>query len=79
LECDAAGNIRFDHTGDHIRAWRLCGNDHVNAGRASHLRNTRDRRLDVRRRCLHEISEFIDDHNDVWNSVGDLLFCSRGR
>src|SRR6266478_10122395 len=49
LECDSAGNVRFDHAGDHVRARRLSSDNQMNSSRACHLRDARDRSLDVRR------------------------------
>src|ERR1700758_5147026 len=53
LEGDATRDIRFDHAGDHIRAGCLCGDDHMHSGRAGHLCDTCDRRLDVCGGGLH--------------------------
>src|SRR4029450_8469645 len=47
LKRNAAGNIRFDYARDDIRAGRLSGNKKMNAGRTSHLRDTRDRALNI--------------------------------
>ena len=45
----------------------------MHAGRTGHLRDARDRRLDIRGRGLHQIGELIDDDDDVRNSVGKVF------
>src|SRR6266487_5286789 len=78
LERNSTWDIRFDHAGDYIRAWGLSGDNQMNASRARHLRDARDRRLDVRRRGLHQIRQLIDDNNHVGNFFGnDQLIVAR--
>src|SRR6266542_5295984 len=55
LECDSAGNVRFDHAGDHVRAGGWSGDTQMNSSRARHLRDARDRSLAVCRSGLHQI------------------------
>src|SRR5437762_4303000 len=71
LECDSRGNVRLDYAGDHVRTRGLRCDDDVNARRTCHLRDARDRSLDVRRRGLHQISQLVDDDNHVRKFIGN--------
>ena len=67
MKRNPARNVRFDHTGDHVRAWRLRCDNQVNSGRARHLRDAGDCAFDVSRRGLHQISQLVDYDHDVRN------------
>src|SRR5882724_12626839 len=71
LECDSGRNVRLDYAGDHIRARSLRCDDDMNTCRTCHLCDARDRRLDVRRSGLHQISQLVDDDHHVRKSIGN--------
>ena len=45
----------------------------MNAGRTSLLRDARDAHFDVRRSGLHEVGQLVDEHHDVWKTIGNFL------
>src|SRR6266513_2954419 len=53
LKRDAARNVRFDYARDDVRTGSLRRDHKMNAGSARHLRDPRDRSLDICRRGLH--------------------------
>src|SRR5207247_2498887 len=79
LKRDPARNVRLDHAGDDIGPRRLGGENNVNAGRARHLRDARDRALHVRWRGLHQVGQFVDDYDDVGHLVRNLDFYGGSR
>src|SRR5438270_7257587 len=78
LECDSRGNVRLDYASDDVRARGLRCDDDMNTRRTCHLRDARDRGLDVRRRGLHQISQLVDDDNHVRKFIrNDQLIVTR--
>ena len=71
LKGDAARDVRLDDAGDDVGARRLRGDDEVNAGRARHLRDARDRAFHVGRRGLHQVGQLVDDDDDVGHVFGN--------
>ena len=53
LECDPAGNVRFDYAGDNIGTGRLRRHNQMNPSCARHLRDAGDCCFHIRRRSLH--------------------------
>ena len=70
-EGDAARDVRLDHAGDDVRARRLRGDDHVDAGGARLLRDAGDGALHIGRRGLHQIRELVHDDDDEGHAIRD--------
>ena len=65
LERDARREVGLDHAGDHVDRRALRGEHQVDADGARHLRQARDRLLDLGRRGEHEVGQLVDQHDDV--------------
>src|ERR1017187_6314400 len=78
LKRNARRNVRLDDAGDDIHGWPLRGDDAMDAGRASHLRDAGDGHFDIRRRDEHEVRQLVNDHDDVGQPFrNDDVFLAR--
>ena len=74
LERDAGREIRLDGAGDDVDRGALRRQDHVDAGRARHLRQALDRALDVLAGDHHQVGHLVDDHHDVGDGIELEIF-----
>ena len=59
------GKLALDGPGDDVHRGPLGGHHQVDAGRAGHLGQALDRRLDVLAGDQHEVGHLVDHHHDV--------------
>ncbi len=64
-ERDAAGEVGLDRAGQDVDRRPLRGDDQVDADRARHLREARDRGLDLGRGDHHQVGQLVDDDHVV--------------
>src|SRR5262245_45948953 len=77
-EGDARWQVGFDQPRDDINRGPLCRKDQMNADRACHLRQTRDRFFNLVPGHHHEVRELVDDDNDEWQRLRSVrIFVAR--
>ena len=64
-ERHAGREVRLDQSGDDVDRRPLRRQHQVNADRARHLRQSRDRLFDVAAVEHHQVGQFVDDDDDV--------------
>ncbi len=74
---DAGGNIGFDKACYYIYGRTLGGNDEVDTGSSGHLSNPGDGVFDFDRGKEHDIGQFIDQNNHIWEGLKSGEFIIR--
>ena len=73
LKGDARVNVRLNEARDDVCRGTLRGQHKVNARRASQLRDANDRGLDVLAGNHHEVTQLVDDDDEVRHRLGRIL------
>ena len=72
-----AGQVRLDEAGDDVDRRPLRRENQVDADGARHLREPRDRLLDLVARDHHQVGELVDDDDDEAERLGLLAVLRR--
>ena len=79
VETDAGWQIGLDDAGDHIDGRALRRHDKMDARSTALLRKALDQHLDFLTNRHHQIGQFVNDQNNLWQDlVIELLFLDYG-
>ena len=69
LEAKSRGQVTLNQAGDHVDGWFLCGQDQVNAHRATLLSQTNDVLFHVFAGGHHQVSHLVGDNHNEWQAL----------